>query len=202
MTDQTAVFRLFAGVPLSDECKAVSAELLQRLREPGGPLRGARVSCPPPEKQHLTLKFLGDTPGGRIESVLAVLGAVDFTPFALSLADAGFFPDMTRPRVLWAGVAQGAARLAALAARVNEALAPLGFAPEKRPYRAHLTLGRVREQGTADWAETRRMVAECAWPEMLVSRFVLWKSELGPGGPVYTPLLECPAEGTSRKVAL
>jgi 2'-5' RNA ligase len=201
MTDQTAVFRLFAGVPLSEECRAVSAELLQRLRGPEGPLgseaaRGARISCPPPERQHLTLKFLGDTDPDTVPVLSAALAKISFQPFLLQLEGAGFFPSAARPSVLWAGVGQGADALADLAGQVNEALAPLGFAPEKRPFHPHLTLGRVRAAGRADWNAVQRLVAGCSWPGLRVSRFVLWKSELKPGGAVYTPLGEFDGEGS------
>ncbi|MGE4291562.1 MAG: RNA 2',3'-cyclic phosphodiesterase [Desulfovibrio sp.] len=198
MSNPAFMLRTFVGVPLSGECRAVSTELLRVLRGPRGPLgseaaRGARISCPPPERQHLTLKFLGDTDPDAVPVLAAALAKISFPPFLLQLEGAGYFPNVARPSVLWAGVGQGADALATLAGQVNAALAPQGHVPETRPYHPHLTLGRVRAAGGADWNAVQQLVAGCSWPEMRVSRFVFWKSELKPGGAVYTPLGEVDA---------
>ncbi|MBU1230203.1 MAG: hypothetical protein KKA55_10580, partial [Proteobacteria bacterium] len=92
------------------------------------------------------------------------------------------------------GLAQGAPPSARLAGEVERALGPLGFAPQARPFAPHLTLGRVRAASPGDdWGQVERAVAAEAWPEAEVSRFTLWRSVLGPGGPQYQPLAEFPA---------
>lgn len=188
MSERVETLRTFVGVPLSGECGRAAAALLRALRGPQGPLQGARVSCPDAGRLHLTLKFLGDTPSDRVPELCEALGTVPLAPFVLALAGAGFFPDSGRPRVFWAGIRSGADELAALARAVDRALAPLGFAPESRPFRPHLTLCRVRDPGRADWNAVRERAAVFVWPEMRVTNFVFWKSVLGPGGPVYGPL--------------
>ena len=63
-------------------------------------------------------------------------------PFALGLAGAATFGLPEAPRVLFAEPATGSERLSRLADATEKALAPLGFAQEKRSFRAHLTLAR------------------------------------------------------------
>jgi 2'-5' RNA ligase len=105
-----------------------------------------RVRWTRPENVHLTLKFLGDVQAEALDNIHAALGEVcaQHTPFDASLAELGAFSSARRARILWVGVGTGYDRLRALAADVDDALAPLGFEGDKRPYVPHLTLGRVR----------------------------------------------------------
>ena len=105
-----------------------------------------RVRWARPENVHLTLKFLGDVRTEALDDIHAALGEVcaQHAPFDASLAELGAFPSVRGARILWIGVGAGSNRLRSLAADVDDALAPLGFEGEKRPYVPHLTLGRVR----------------------------------------------------------
>ena len=107
-----------------------------------------------PSGIHLTLKFLGNIQPTLTEQVFEAMtqaakcnnpGSNDSGAFRLSLSQLGVFPDTRRPRVLWAGIQGDLAALAGLQVRVEEASDRIGFALEQRPYRPHLTLGRVRE---------------------------------------------------------
>ena len=99
-----------------------------------------------PENVHLTLKFLGDVEAEAFSSIRAALGEVcaQHVPFDAALAELGAFPSARRAKTLWIGAGEGSDRLRSLAADVDDALAPLGFEREKRPYVPHLTSGRVR----------------------------------------------------------
>ncbi len=105
-----------------------------------------RVRWTRPENVHLTLKFLGDVRAEVQDGIRAVLGEVcaEHAPFDAVLAELGAFPSTRRAKILWMGVSAGSDRLRSLAADVDDALAPLGFEREKRPYVPHLTLGHVR----------------------------------------------------------
>ncbi|WP_300162690.1 RNA 2',3'-cyclic phosphodiesterase [Solidesulfovibrio sp.] len=174
--------RAFVGIGLPGECRALAARLgkaVARLsRGPASPVREEVV--------HLTLRFLGDVPvsgPGGIGAVAEALGTVAFAPFALRFGGGGFFPDITRPRVAWAGLAAGAPECRALAARVETALSPLGFAPETKPFTPHLTLARLREPGRGgDWPGALKLLVEAAWPELTACAFTLWRSILSPSG--------------------
>lgn len=101
----------------------------------------------PPGNVHLTLKFLGDIASDRIESIVQAMqqGVADQRRFLLQARGLGCFPGLTRPRVLWMGLEDAHQVLGPLQARVDAALAAQGFAPEKRPFRPHLTIARAQD---------------------------------------------------------
>jgi 2'-5' RNA ligase len=146
-----------------------------------------------PEGQHLTLKFLGEIP---IRDATDLAGAVaarlrDTRTVAVRLAGSGFFPSPRRPRVAWVGgEAAGGAEVAGV---VESAATAAGLAPERRPWSLHLTQARL----------------DRPWPRPAVERFldwgrglelkpftcaevVLFRSELRPGGAVYTAIERIP----------
>lgn len=194
------VLRCFVGLPLPESWQAGLGRVTLRL---SGEL-ASRISWTRPGNWHLTLKFLGDVDAGLVPAVAEALGGIVFRPFALAVGRAGFFPPLDArggrgvPRVLWAGLALGGPECARLAAEVERALAPLGFAADVRGFSAHLTLGRVKAAagaaaGADDWSGVERAVAREAWPAAEISRFALWRSVLGPQGPRYAALAEFPA---------
>jgi RNA 2',3'-cyclic 3'-phosphodiesterase len=115
-------------------------------------LSAHRVRWTKQENIHLTLKFLGNNVREEdLESVRDALGEICavHAPFDATLVELGAFPSARRAQILWAGVGAGSDRLRSLATDIDAALAPLGFAREKRPYVPHLTLGRVRGRPTS-----------------------------------------------------
>ena len=183
--------RCFVGLPLPSSCQEVMRELIRSLeRGPALSASGVRVSWTRQGNGHLTLQFLGEVSEVKAMEVRAALAGVSFSRFTLQVAGGGFFPDARQPRVVWSGVEQGADDCAGLAHAVQPALQPLGFAPERRPFHAHLTLGRVRQQGRVDWLGVQEQIAAWQWPEITLDRFVLFQSVLGPQGPTYERLAE------------
>jgi 2'-5' RNA ligase len=138
--------RLFIGIDLPAELKARIGESMERERVAHG-RRGIRWV--PASKLHLTLKFLGEIPEERaaalIPGIVTAMGeAVSEVPASeLKVGGAGVFPQARHPRVLWIEARDPAGWLARLAARLEEALAPLGFVREQRPFVAHLTVARL-----------------------------------------------------------
>jgi len=184
--------RLFLGLPLPPSYQEGLARLAGGFSGPSRLPGAARLAWTRPGNWHLTLKFLGGVAPDRaravIEASAAALAALPFRPFRLGAGGAGAFPSLARPRVLWAGVVLGAAECAALAARLDAALEPLGVARETRPFRPHLTLARVRDDGGDAVAEVLEQARTTAWPVVTVRDVALWRSETGADGPVYTPL--------------
>ncbi|HXQ94911.1 MAG TPA: RNA 2',3'-cyclic phosphodiesterase [Thermoplasmata archaeon] len=113
-----------------------------------------RETPPGRSPSHLTLKFLGEISVDAAERLAAsVRAAVAPVPaFALELRGVGAFPDPERPRVVWAGIGDGADELAELARRVEDAAAAVGLAREPRPFLAHVTILRVRGPRDAERA--------------------------------------------------
>lgn len=115
-------------------------DAIEPVRERGLPVKWVHA-----EALHLTLKFLGDVDDARELSLRDALGQVaghgEARGVTVHVEDFGVFPNLRRPRVLWAGVTPDPA-LELLQHRVEQAFAPLGFPTEARPFRPHVTLGR------------------------------------------------------------
>jgi 2'-5' RNA ligase len=189
MRGAATMIRCFIAIELPAQVRLALADLQGRLGKDRE--RGARWVAP--AGIHLTLKFLGDVPEGRIPLLAGVMSRVAAagTPMALHLAGAGCFPSADRPRVLWVGLAGDVERLAKLEARLQVAMAELGFPREARSFTPHLTLARMRDFASPD--EQRRVglaVRALSVPrvDLTASEIKLIRSELMPSGPVYTDL--------------
>jgi 2'-5' RNA ligase len=146
-----------------------------------------------PGKIHLTLKFFGNIEESKIDSIAAAIqgpiGAAK--PFHLSVRGTGAFPNLRNPRVIWIGLVDGEGGLAALQKEVESSLEKIGFEPEDRPFRPHLTLGRVKSnRGKEDLIRSVEKYREEEIGTFQVERVVLFKSDLTPTGPIYTSLRE------------
>ena len=153
---------------------------------------------------HLTLKFLGNiqpTFTERVFEAMTQAAQIEHSStFQLSLSQLGVFPNTRRPRVLWAGIQGDLSVLARLQIRVEEACCQIGFAPEQRPYRPHLTLGRVRE-GVPPPARLHigQAVSEAELepsPPWLVHSLHLIRSDRRPEGATYNSLGSVPLVGS------
>jgi 2'-5' RNA ligase len=143
------------------------------------------------ENIHITLRFLGDLgeSGARRagESVARSAGPIP-APEA-RLGAVGAFPSLARPRVVWVGLGEGEGPVTELARAVNEGLRRDGFGPPDKPFRAHLTLARVR-----DGARGLKALSDLRAPEpppiASLDRVAVMKSDLLPSGARYTALQE------------
>lgn len=136
--------RLFVACEVPDDVKESIGGVIQELRNRSG----AAVRWIRPEGVHVTLKFLGEVPVKKLPAIkLAVQEAVvGHSPFELEFSNIGTFGGREGLRIMWVGIAGDVLRLEALVRAVNAALAVVGFEPERRPFRPHLTLGRVRDE--------------------------------------------------------
>ncbi len=147
------------------------------------------------ENLHLTLKFLGHVAMTQVDAISSALAAVaaEADAFDVTVHGLGAFPSPTRPRVVWAGARSGAIAVAGLAGRVDDVLAPLGFAREDRPLTAHITLGRVREpHRDATLADALAAGAGRPFGVVRAARVSLMRSDLSPRGAHYTELAAWP----------
>lgn len=141
---ETEHVRLFVACEVPDEVKQAIGETIDTLRSrSGNAVRWIR-----PEGVHVTLKFLGEVPVKKLPAIkLAIQEAtVGHSPFELEFSNIGTFGGREGLRIMWVGIAGDVLRLEALVRAVNAALAVVGFEPERRPFRPHLTLGRVRDE--------------------------------------------------------
>ena len=177
-----STIRTFIAIHLPPDVKAALGNVARRLdsRIPRGAMRWVR-----PELMHLTLRFLGDTDTSWLPAIQAAMDAVAATnaPFEMRLDGVGCFPNTQRPRVIWVGLAGEEARLLSLVAALEKELVPLGWEPEGKPFRAHLTLGRVKDDRGAQGIEWTANVPPLNVP---VAAIHLIESQLRPNGPLYT----------------
>ena len=151
------------------------------------------LSWSKPENLHINLKFLGDTTESQVDHIHQVVETAisHVSPFAIELKGFGVFPDDRSPRVLWIGLGGALDSLATLAECVGRAMVPLGFPQEDRPFRPHLTVGRVKKDHR-EVGRTLNALGVFTDPffcgQLPVERVTLFKSELRPTGPIYTKL--------------
>lgn len=188
--------RAFVAVELPEEIHELMAAKQQEIRGVIGSANSV-MRWSRPESTHLTLQFLGDVPTSLIPALAdAVMdGCAGQPKIELTLARTSAFPGITRPRVLWMGLEGDTGRLVTLQSRIAERLKALGYRPDK-PFQPHITLARVRD--TAQKVELATISLALRLQENkpidrvpFTARHVsLIKSELRPGGSVYTELAE------------
>jgi len=164
--------RAFLAIPLPPElCEALAAV--------GAGIEG--LSAQKPGTIHLTIRFLDEIadPAPIVTAIEPVAAAHE--PFDMSLERLGAFPHERAPRVVWVGLGDGEMQAGALAAGVGNALAPLGFRREHRPWHGHVTLGRFRGRAPKGFVDKER-----AFGRARAERLVLFKSALTPQGAVHT----------------
>jgi 2'-5' RNA ligase len=157
--------RLFVACEVPDDVKETIGEVIENLRSRSG----TAVRWIRPEGVHVTLKFLGEVPTKKLPAVkLAIQEAVvGHSPFELEFSNIGTFGGREGLRIMWVGIAGDVLRLEALVRAVNAALAVVGFEPERRPFRPHLTLGRVRDEiSTRNRAEIEVAVGKVTVPQV------------------------------------
>lgn len=202
--------RLFIAVPLGDDAREAVARLMGGLGAPPEGGRSPDPSAPPAARLrwvrssnlHLTLRFLGATPAASIAALEAVVDrtAGGMAPFEARLSGAGAFPSPSRPRAVFLRVGDGAARLSALADRLEGELVAGGWPPAERPFAAHLTLARSDGVPGAPAAVDALVSAsarlEAFWT---VDRIVLFESVLGGGPARYVPLRSANLDGAALR---
>ena len=176
--------RLFVALDIPGDIRQALATTVRTLRAACPEARWARI-----DGLHVTLKFIGETPGEKLEAIKAALGSVRAAaPVTLHFRGAGFFPDARRPRVLWAGI-EADTELALLAAAVENSLAELGIARETRAFSPHLTLARFdRPRGLDALHDAIESAAPLKFGATLTKEFHLYQSVLKRGGAEYTRL--------------
>jgi RNA 2',3'-cyclic 3'-phosphodiesterase len=139
-----------------------------------------------PENVHVTVRFLGDLGDdgvARLRESVRRSAAPLRAPVA-RLGPLGAFPRPEHPRVVWAGLAEGQDAVGAVAAAVERGLRADGFGRAEKPFRAHLTLARVREGASGVGSIFAATLPE-APPAEPLPRLAVMKSELHPSGARY-----------------
>ena len=170
--------RLFVAVVPPKEALEHLDEFLSARRE------ASEFRWTVPDQWHLTLAFMDSVAERHLDDLVERLGraAKRRTPFELSFAGGGAFPNPARAKVLWLGVdADDDARteLSRLATGARAAATKAGAEVAGGKFRPHLTLARLgRAHEVTKWV---RLLDAYQGPQWAVEEFALIESHLGEG---------------------
>ncbi|HDD53686.1 MAG TPA: RNA 2',3'-cyclic phosphodiesterase [Thermosulfidibacter takaii] len=182
--------RAFIAMELSPQVKESLRKLINDLKS-----RNIKGRWVPPENIHLTLRFLGNIEEDQVKAIEQLLEEVaeEADPFQISIEGLGAFPHPARPRVLWVGVKEGTTTLQRLYQIIEKGLVRLGFPPNDKSFKPHLTLARFKNP----LERTRRLVyqtckefQEKEWDRMEATSVILFESILSPQGAQYRKVKE------------
>ncbi|MCX5648502.1 MAG: RNA 2',3'-cyclic phosphodiesterase [Planctomycetota bacterium] len=182
--------RTFIAIELPQEVREYLESRQTDLANAGGDVKWVRT-----DDIHLTLVFLGNVPVEEIAAVAAAVrgAAASMGPIRLRAGGAGCFPPHGRPRVVWIGIEEPTGALARLQGAVAGATERFAEKPERREYKAHLTVGRVRGgRGAEELSEAVAALADAKGPEFEAAEVVIFESVLAREGPMYMPLARVP----------
>jgi 2'-5' RNA ligase len=181
------MIRTFIAAPIPEEIrkklKDIQAEL--RRHETGA------VRWTHPEGIHLTFHFLGEIEESGVKDLEEIMkeAASACRSFSCRVRGLGAFPNLQRPRVFWAGLEIGS-EAEKLHQALKAGLIRLGYPVESRAFSPHLTLGRVKSpSGLTAVISQVGAQKETELGEFETREVILYKSDLRPGGSVYTPLV-------------
>ena len=194
--------RIFIGIDLDSEVRARIARFLEGVQSFAPDARWVR-----PESLHITLKFIGEQTPERVQAISERLRRVECSAFEIRSGGYGFFPTAKAPRVFWIGIEAGP-QLAEVAEKIDMAAAELGIPREDRPFSPHLTLARAGgRSGSPKWRKgdgpnrafavlEKRLAAMGGldFGGMTAHEFILYQSQLSPGGSKYTKLQHFPLQ--------
>lgn len=195
----TETLRAFIAIRLPPDIIELAGRLQSWLKSGGLKLRWARL-----QSLHLTLKFLGDIPESAIADLKGAMqrASLGYGPLDLAAQGMGVFPGIKRPRVLWIGIGGELHKLTQLVDGLEDELEQIGYAKEKRPFRGHLTLARMkRPVDSRILLEALQNLGRYEPLPFSARQMILYQSDLRPQGAFYTARatinLASPGDATS-----
>ena len=178
--------RTFIAFDLPDDVLETIGEIQKQLKK-----RGLKLRWVPLDNIHLTVKFLGDIPVNLIDQVadMMMASAEVFAAMTIHTLGMGVFPGYRRPNVLWIGLDGETDRLVRFQKTLDANLNRIGIPPEQRPFRGHLTIGRVKGHlDTELLKDCLRYFYDFQSRPFAIKEVKLFQSELTPAGAVYSCL--------------
>ncbi len=179
--------RAFIAVEIDKTNKQRLSKLISDLKKSNTDIKWVSE-----HQMHLTLKFLGNIEQDRVQVISDALKSIadNFKGFDIRLSKIGAFPNLRRPRVIWLDIDKGAEELKSLSSKIEIELEKIGFKKEKREFKSHLTLGRVRSLKNIENLE--KIINKTDFQplnEIKIDKLVLFQSTLTPKGATYTQLV-------------
>lgn len=182
--------RTFIALPTSADVQQQMSDIQAQLKN-----IQADVKWESRDKFHITIKFLGSTEQTAIESISSSLAKIaqKYSTFELQYQLLGVFPSLQNPRIVWIGT-QTNKVVMELQSDIEGACSEFGFAKEERTFHPHITLGRVK--GTRNLVRLTDAIKTITFQPMQsrCSEVLLMKSDLRPGGSIYTILKSFPLQ--------
>ncbi len=179
--------RCFMALLLPPDLIEAAAAVQEQVRDrfPAGTVRWVD-----PGLFHLTVRFFGDLDrkqAGKASGVVEELRG-GFTAATARITGVSAFPGPGRPQTLWIAIDSEEDRLGGLAAEVDRRIRLAGFGPPDKPWKSHLTIGRVGRDRPLRIDPT--WTAGLTWRDEVftIDTVALMQSELRPQGPRYTPI--------------
>lgn len=167
--------RIFTAIDISDDARRKVSDYTENLR---GEFSYLRVGWERAEKLHLTLKFLGEIDDEQLENLVEAAEAVaaQVSDFKLQIAETGAFPSRKNARVLWLGVNDERGNLRRLNEILETECERKGFPKEKRNFKAHLTIARLRAPHKSTSLIEKHLSNVFAPVEFVVSEITIYRS--------------------------
>ncbi len=185
LNDEFMKKRIFAAIDISDEARIKVADYIEDLRDEFSSLR---VGWEKAEKLHLTVKFLGDVDSNELQSLTEAVEktARQFSNFSLQISQTGVFPSKRNARILWLGVDDQQESLQKISDVLETECRQKGFVKESRKFKAHLTVGHLREPNKSKELVDRHLNKTFAAVKFEVSEIVIYESRLQKSGSIYS----------------
>ncbi|ARM76413.1 RNA 2',3'-cyclic phosphodiesterase [Acidianus manzaensis] len=176
--------RLFIAIEIP-QLQQIS-DILTKLK-----MTGADIKLVEPENIHITLAFLGEVENEKIDLIKDAMQILKFKKFKIILRGMGAFPNLSRPRVVWVGIAEGFTELRNIRNILIRELGNRKIRPaDDKDFVPHITLGRVRgPSNLANLIDLINSNTNESFGDFIVDKVILFKSTLTPKGPIYDELL-------------
>jgi len=178
--------RSFIAIEVPQPLQARMGELQRELKRVEADVKWVR-----PGSIHLTLKFLGTVSEEVLEKVSLAISPVisSWEPFDLRINGLGCFPSSRNPRILWLAIDRGSEQVSSLQETIEKKTAAISLPSERRPFKPHLTIGRVRSlKGKGALVQAIETDQNIEIGAFQAKEVILFQSELTPAGAVHTKL--------------
>lgn len=178
------VSRIFFAIDLPEAVRGEVNDYMSALKKKS---RTNAIRWTKPENLHITLQFLPKAETSTIPNLVAnVRKELEQAqaPQQIYLADIKLFPSPFRPRVIVLDVTPQS-ELSALAVAVGRGVLASDYEIDRRPYRGHLTLGRIKHTHGVN-LQFLSAIPVPQFPAMPLNEIVLFRSQPQPDGTRYS----------------
>ncbi len=181
--------RLFIALPLPVQVENALKSIIQNLKK-----YDERIRWVNPSNIHVTLRFLGETDPKQVPELKQIITDATTTckPFAVRITKIGAFPNIRHPRIIWAGFHDDlvSVQVNKLASIIEQSVRESGFEPEKKKFRPHLTLARIKNPASLKALPQILQNYKIEPIECKLNKICLFQSTLTPKGPIYDRIVE------------